>query len=771
MSGQSDYTWSTDPYDNRNLDETSDYYGRIAGTWYTQTSETFNVNLMYNVASKVSFYVLDWDSQGRSEDFDITDADTGALLDTETVSNFQNGEYLSWNLQGNVNVTVTNLDPDANAVVSGVFFDPVVPTWVNASGTNFSAQAGSAFSGQVANFTAPVSDQPQLFSAWINWGDGGGSPGTIVPDGNGYDVDGSYTYWTSGGYGTDVTITSFDAATSDGWGNANVYYGLSINNVAPLNTVSGADSPNIVAQFTDPNTDDPNQMSATITWDDGSTTPGTIVSDPWGDWDVVVPGGPPFSAPSTHAYYVAISDSYGASASTSAYETWTLSPIAADAGVDTYYQTGTASNSQMPWGGSVTIDWGDGSTPTQGSVGENSDGSMSIYGDHQYSASGVFTITSTVIPYYYYYLPPVTTSAQVSVADVPQNAQGSNDILATAYADQTLTLATFAGAYPADFSATITWGDGGTSLGTVAAGNGVLTVSGDHTYYWAAPFSYSVQITDQVGNTTSAGGTINVTTYGATPLAISEFEGATFNDPVASVPDPGPGGTATIDWGDGDTSSGSLTADPNNPGYVLVSAPYSYAALGTYLVSVQVFSYWNQTIDVYTTATVADPPITASTSGIVAFNGQTFDGVAAAFSNGDPAASAANFTALIDWGPYYAWGTISSDGQGGFLVSGAYNFGQDGIYNYARLDLGSGRQHCHSLGDSRRPDRNADREYRGEPVPGDRRPSAGPRARRHRRGLLGDGPPPMGSSPPTPPTRVTCSSRRCMLTSRRARTV
>ena len=40
------------------------------------------------------------DNRGRSEQIQISSATTGAILDTETVSNFSSGVYLQWNVTG-----------------------------------------------------------------------------------------------------------------------------------------------------------------------------------------------------------------------------------------------------------------------------------------------------------------------------------------------------------------------------------------------------------------------------------------------------------------------------------------------------------------------------------------------------------------------------------------------------------------------------------------------------------------------------------------------
>jgi len=57
----------------------------------------------------------------RIETVNIYDVASGTLLDTRTVTNFTNGQYLVWNITGNVNVQI-GFTAGTNAVVSGNLF-------------------------------------------------------------------------------------------------------------------------------------------------------------------------------------------------------------------------------------------------------------------------------------------------------------------------------------------------------------------------------------------------------------------------------------------------------------------------------------------------------------------------------------------------------------------------------------------------------------------------------------------------------------------------
>jgi hypothetical protein len=70
----------------------------------------------------VALYNLDWDGGDvRAQRVDVLDATTGAVLDSQTISAFSNGQYLVWTIGGSVRFRVTNTGP-GNAVVSGLFF-------------------------------------------------------------------------------------------------------------------------------------------------------------------------------------------------------------------------------------------------------------------------------------------------------------------------------------------------------------------------------------------------------------------------------------------------------------------------------------------------------------------------------------------------------------------------------------------------------------------------------------------------------------------------
>ncbi len=76
--------------------------------------------------TQVTLYALDWDSTTRAETVQVIDATSGTVLDTQSLSSFHNGTYLSWNISGHVVLRFTNIG-GPNAVISGLFFGGARP--------------------------------------------------------------------------------------------------------------------------------------------------------------------------------------------------------------------------------------------------------------------------------------------------------------------------------------------------------------------------------------------------------------------------------------------------------------------------------------------------------------------------------------------------------------------------------------------------------------------------------------------------------------------
>jgi hypothetical protein len=128
VTGYTSPTWMASTSDVRGLQKaaTSD---RIAARWDSSSSFTIDINLTDGLTHRVAIYGLDWDGNNRSERLDVLDAGTDIVMDSRTISSFNGGEYLVWNLRGHVKIKVTKTGPKT-AVVSGLYFGgpSVTPT-------------------------------------------------------------------------------------------------------------------------------------------------------------------------------------------------------------------------------------------------------------------------------------------------------------------------------------------------------------------------------------------------------------------------------------------------------------------------------------------------------------------------------------------------------------------------------------------------------------------------------------------------------------------
>lgn len=257
----------------------------------------------------------------------------------------------------------------------------------------------------------------------------------------------------------------------------------------------------------------------------------------------------------------------------------------------------------------ASINWNDGSAPSVGSIAKAADGTFTVTGSHTYIDEGPYAPTVTVTD-----------------ADVPYNTGtavdqgGVGDALLSPAVQGTLTsvegaslsgiVGTFSDANPIatarDFSATVAWGDGATSVGSVTENpDGTFSVSASHTYTEETTYSTKVSVVDDGGSSTSIGGTVVVSDA---PLRATGVETATTNPlsnlTLATFTDANPFGTAgdftaTIDWGDGTTSSGTVTGPVGaSSGPYSVSGSHTYSTLGFKTIKVHIVDDGGQTADV-----------------------------------------------------------------------------------------------------------------------------------------------------------------------------
>jgi hypothetical protein len=103
------------------------------------------LNFSGSTHHKLTVYCLDWDARGRSEVIEILDSNQN-VLQSRTVSGFQKGVYISFDVAGAVTLRVRPLTD--NAVISGIFIDPLPMVLTPVATPTFSPGSGTLPAGQ-----------------------------------------------------------------------------------------------------------------------------------------------------------------------------------------------------------------------------------------------------------------------------------------------------------------------------------------------------------------------------------------------------------------------------------------------------------------------------------------------------------------------------------------------------------------------------------------------------------------------------------------------
>ena len=244
-----------------------------------------------------------------------------------------------------------------------------------------------------------------------------------------------------------------------------------------------------------------------------------------------------------------------------------------------------------------TIDWGDGTT-TSGTVTGPVGGPFSVDGTHTYTEENSYPVKVTIADNNN----PSNTQTATSTATVGDALLTGGPVMVTGGGVEGVTpsTATFtftdanSFAPASDFTAKITWGDGSTTTGVMATGpmGGPFTVTGTHQYAEENTYAVGVSVLDDGGSMTSGTG---MATVADAPLGAScatpTVSVTSFSGTVATFTDANPGGTvadftATIDWGDGTTTAGTVTGPTGGP--FTVTGTHTFATLGSHTINVAI---------------------------------------------------------------------------------------------------------------------------------------------------------------------------------------
>ena len=429
------------------------------------------------------------------------------------------------------------------------------------------------------NTTLPF-DLPTDYVVSINWGDGTVTTGTVsnpvllgnVPT---YTVSGTHLYADEGSYSTTVTIKDEGSATVTTTGVVTITdAALTAGPAAALTQVEGRPFAAQVATFSDANLAATiADFAATINWGDGTSAAGIIAQ-------LTTPVGSPtqFTVSGSHTYAeqsaagtpyaitVAIKDDGGSTAAATATATVLDAPLTsagatiqgvegialASGAVGNGILVATVQDSEplatttdfTTAGGSVTLDWGDGTpvvtVPAANivAVGTSAGVTFQVFGPtHTYAEEGSYKITVTSTDNGG---AATVAHSEADIADAPLSPAAVQPVLGPQASGVSFTtpVATFLDANPNatadDFTATIDWGDGTPrSTGAISpAGQtvrgGVLysvwTVTGSHNYIdpfvngGSGTFPILVNVIDKGGATTVVANTASVPLAGAVVL-------------------------------------------------------------------------------------------------------------------------------------------------------------------------------------------------------------------------------------------------------------
>jgi hypothetical protein len=365
----------------------------------------------------------------------------------------------------------------------------------------------------------------------------------------------------------------------------------------------------IIGSFYDPNGDaGEGSYQITVNWGDGTSGQGGLVDEGGGNFYIV--GSHAYQGEGGH-YQISFTvnqTDLSLSGQNSSTAVVTDSPVEAQGG---YSVTASSDNVQNvlvatfvdPAGNDsaddyqATIDWGDQSASAGNIVFDSTKGVFDVYGSHSYDQSAYYQIHVTIS---HGTAAAVQVTSAISVPQAPIQATGGYTVSAAEGAAFTNQLvATFTDpANAGNYTARIDFGDGSSAAGQVVSeGGGSYEVLASHTYAGAqSPETITVTITRNsdgdtataVSSAVVAGPSIHLTgdfTIQATAgVSFSQQEVATFINTAGSSP--AGSYSASIDWGDGQTSSGSIVADPSGGFDVL--GGHDYPAAGLFRIEIYV---------------------------------------------------------------------------------------------------------------------------------------------------------------------------------------
>jgi hypothetical protein len=172
-----------------------------------------------------------------------------------------------------------------------------------------------------------------------------------------------------------------------------------------------------------------------------------------------------------------------------------------------------------------------------------------------------------------------------------------NAVEGQAFAGQAAATFTDAGAPVASYTDSINWGDNSSSSGSFSANGSQVTVTGGHTFQEEGSYPVTTTFKQGTAFTVIVGGTATVTDAPLTPVTItpppSPLQGILTTLQVASFTDantsaPVSDFTASISWGDGTTSTGTVSQPGGLGTAFVVKGSHAYGTSGSVMGTVTI---------------------------------------------------------------------------------------------------------------------------------------------------------------------------------------
>lgn len=373
---------------------------------------------------------------------------------------------------------------------------------------------------------------------------------------------------------------------------------------------------------------------------------------------------------------VTATDSQGVSASVSF--NWTVQdvavsltplPVSGTVGADAFVPVATLSDAyaasrQGPY--EIEIDWADG-TKSQGIVAPDDNGTLTVYGRHTYATAGTrsvgitFTATGGTTT-------TVTTAATISAAPMTMTGGVTATAIQNTAIDVKLATLTDANlpAPASSYTVSVLWSDGVVSGGYLEGQDGVFYVHATRGAASPGSLTATITVTSAGGLSAQTAGSLTVGNYYAGQVLT--LTAATFQSsyPATTL-------SATVNWGDGQSTTGVISPGAN--GTFVVTGTHAYGSSGEYSASVTVTGPNGQLVSSVPIIRIADAPLSASVTRVALPDTLQIDqSVLAVITDANMFDSAGSFSALVSWGDGSTSAASVVGANGLFRVIGSHTY-------------------------------------------------------------------------------------------------